>query len=67
LAGLPVTLFWRCCSFEGVDVVVPWFGFAWAKAKLVPSTMMIAAMLAIFFMCSFLSMGLLPLPRQRSL
>jgi hypothetical protein len=48
--GLPVTL---CCHahwLATVPVIFSRFGFDWANAKLVPSTVMIAAVLAIFFM-----------------
>jgi hypothetical protein len=66
LLGLPGTLCWRAHSLAALPVVVVWFGFDWANAKLVPSTVMIAAMLAIFFI--FLPLGVvLPLPHQHHL
>jgi hypothetical protein len=47
--GLPVTLCRHAHWLAAVPVIFSMFGFDWANAKLVLSTMMIAAMLAIFF------------------
>ena len=59
---MPVTLCRDAHWLATVPVFFSRFGLDWANAKLVPSIVMIAAMLAIFFMCSFLlAWGLPPL------